>query len=177
MEENHADSCFTCRHYTDSLGEKGYCMLYRHETTLPSISCVKHEIKTVDPKKIKEYKTAEKPDSSRRYINFLAFASFFSSTVLTVIAMLFALYFCITVFSVNGFETVYKVVILLGSLTVALFFTYMLYTLGKKFLAARLIELFFTVFIVVYVLMNYNTIWFSFHNLILEFIDLIFSRI
>ena len=164
-------SCFDCEHYIASVGEKGYCKLYRHETTLPEISCPRFEKKKEKKIEIKPHHVSEKRNVMRQNVNFLAMAAFFASTVLTVISLLFGLYFIITIFSIPHLHIIIKAVVLIATLIVVLLLAAFLFNIGKKYLVARMLELFFTVFIVVFVLINYDTIWFSFHNLVIKILD------
>lgn len=167
-EEN--KSCFDCEHYIATVGEKGYCKLYRHETTVPEICCPRFEEKKKIVRETTELKIEEKTSDSRQKINFLAMASFFACTVLTVIILMFEMYFIVTIFEIDIIPTPIKIGILVLSLALIALFILFLFNIGKKYLVARLLELFFTVFIMVTVLINYETIWFSFHNFIVDFV-------
>lgn len=169
-------SCFGCEHYIASVGEKGYCRLYRHETTVPEICCPRFEEKKQVVRETTEIKTETKTTENRQSINFLAMASFFACTVLTVIVLMFGLYFVVTIFGINTLPSVAKVSILVLTLALIALLILFLFNMGKKYLVARLLELFFTVFIMVFVLINYETIWFSFHGFVVNFVFWITGR-
>ena len=168
--------CYGCDHYIASVGEKGYCKLYRHETSLPEMCCPRYEERKKEEPKPKEIKRVEKKTPVlQKNGNFLALAAFFACTVLTVIGLMFGLYFSVTVFSLTYISTSVKVISFFATLAVILFGAFLMFNIGKKYLVARLLELFTTVLVVVSVLINYETIWFRFHNLVIQIIDYFFG--
>ena len=170
--------CYGCDHYIASVGEKGYCKLYRHETSLPEMCCPRFEEKKKDEPQIHEkIKIEKKTPVLRQNENFLALAAFFACTVLSVIGLMFGLYFVITLIGLPFVLTAVKVLTVLGTFALSLLGIFFLFNLGKKFLVARLFELFITVFVVAYVLINYETIWFNFHNFIMQVFYFVFGSV
>ena len=175
MSNTEKKNCYDCEYYMSSVGENGYCKLYRHETTMPEIACPRHEEKSKAKPEVHEIKISGNKTTFKRNESFLALASFFACTVLTVIFLMFALYFTVTVYSMPYFSIPSKALILIVTLAAIFLITFLLFTAGKKYMLMRLIELFLTVFVVVFVLIKYETIWFQFHGLVVKIIDLLFN--
>lgn len=170
-----AKDCFDCKFYNASVGEKGYCTLYRHETVMPEIACIKYEKQEDEPKSKSRFVATYEGNGRRKIINALMFSAFAACTVLTVIGLMLGAYLNIAVFSIPQFPTVYKVISVLLTAVIALFVTHMLFILAKKYITARIIELVLAVAVVIIILVNYDTIWFNFTNLTVHFVNLIFK--
>ena len=166
--------CYDCEYYISSIGDRGYCKLYRHETTMPDIACPRYEKKEIVQPELQELKTSKKTFLKKNE-SFLALASFFACTVLTVILLMFGLYFAVTIYGISVLSLTVKILIVLATIAIISGITFLLFNIGKKYMLMRLFELFLTVFVVVFVLINYEVIWFQFHGLVVSIIDFIFG--
>ena len=177
MSEVERHSCFDCEYYTTSIGEKGYCKLFRHETTLPDTACTRYEKKeapkydTGDYSFIPEHTESE----SMKVINILMVSAFFACTVLTIIGFILGFYFNISVVSTEEIPVVLKILSVLLTVAAVLFGAYVLFSLGKKYVGARIAELFLAVFIVMFVLLNYEDIWSDFSTFTLQAVKFLFG--
>lgn len=177
MEEK--SQCFDCKYYINSFGEKGYCKFYRHETMLPEEACMKYEqIQTVERPEPVVIHTEEREDKRLRiFKNPFLVSGAISCLVLTGILLLMALYLCITVVGFSEITIFQKVLTIFLSAVAVLVFSYLLFFFWKRYIGARFFELAAAITTVIYVLVNHDTVWFSFTNLTVNIIEMIFNSI
>lgn len=169
-----ANDCFDCKFYNASVGEKGYCTLYRHETVLPEIACIKYEKKQDEPQN-DSFAVRHMTARWRRFINALMYGAFASCTVLTVISLMMCAYLDIEVFTIQQISPIFKILIVVLTAIFVLFMTHLLFILAKKYITARILELLLAIAVVIYILINYDTIWFDFTNFSVHLVDYVFK--
>lgn len=175
MDESVCKSCFECKSYIGSVGEKGFCKLYDHETTSPEIACprfLKKEKITIPDVQPEVKKQSE---TRLRIVNVLMVGAFLASTVLTILGFIFALYFGISVAVNDYIPGVLKLMTVFVLFVLVLFGTYILFTLGKKYLWVRFLEIIIAIAAVAVILMKYETIWSSLTVSIAKFIEIIYG--
>lgn len=107
--------------------------------------------------------------------DFLAIASLISGTILTIIMLIFGLYFVVTVLGLSYLSAFQKsILFFIASVTIFLMI-YVMFSLAKHFISARCLQLIFTFAVVILVMLNYETIWFSFHMFVVSIIELLFK--
>lgn len=171
MADKIEKSCFECEYYTRAIGEKGYCKFYHHESALPEKACPKFE-----EKKIKE-KKADVPETvdplSRRILNIVTVGAFLASTVFTILAFVSVLVFIMTIFPIDEIPAMFKVFVSVAGILAVLLFTYILFTLGKKYAVARVVEMIFAVILAFIFLTYLDKASFLAHTVILKVVDIL----
>lgn len=175
MSEVRENACFDCDYFTKAVGEKGYCKLFHHETALPEKACPRYEEKKdVIPEPSEHAPEAIDPPS-RRFINLLLIGSFFSSTVLAVLAFIIVLIYTVTVMPLADIPMSFKLLTVAAGIFAVLLFTYILFTLSKKYAVARILEIVLTLIISIVFLLYFNQIIFNVHSVIISVIEKIFT--
>lgn len=184
MELNKSDSCKECTYYTDTIGKNGYCKLYRHNISTPEVMCPKFEqkdnkgikdinfdIKSVVLDLQKSIKLDRKSASKRA----LLVASVCSCIVFSVFAIIFAITIAITVMSFNTVDLTTRVIFIITVSVFLISFIVLSYMLVYRFVTMRILYLAASTLSVIYMLMNYNTLWFNFHGIILRVLETVFN--
>lgn len=175
MEESVCKNCFGCRYYIGSVGEKGYCRLFDHETPVPEIACPRFEEKP-EKEAPAENPVVERHSEARLKIrNALLVGSFLASTIITILGLIFAMYFSISVMVNDSIPGTLKLLSVFVLLFLVLFGTYILFTFGKKYLWVRFFGIIFAIFAVAVILLHYETIWSSLTVYIAKFIEIIYA--
>ena len=169
-------TCFNCDQYIASVGEKGYCRLYSHETALPEKACPRHKEKKNKPELKADFieKTQKKHVNYRNVITFGAFAS---STFLIVIGLIFGFNLSISVLALDTIPNFVKVLTIAVSLLILLVTGLILYYFGKKYMTARILEIIVAFIAVILFLIYSDTVFESFINYIVRYIEFIFRSI
>lgn len=171
--------CFDCKYYVNSFGEKGYCKFYRHETMLPEEACMKYEqVEAVERPELVAVHTEETEDKKPRiFKNLFLISGAISCLVLTGIVLLMALYLDITVAGFPEITVFQKGLTIFLSAVVVFVFSHLLFFFWRRYIGARFIELATAMATVIYVLVNYDTVWFRFTNITVKIIEMIFNSI
>lgn len=175
MSETEKKACFDCDYFTKAVGEKGYCKLFHHETALPEKACPRFEEKKEVVHEPSEHAPETIDASSRRFINLLLIGSFFGSTVLAILAFLIVLIYTVTVLPIADIPMSFKLFTVSAGVLAVLLFTYILFTLSKKYVAARVFEIIFALIVSLVLLLYLDKIIFYSHDLIILFIERISS--
>ena len=175
MDEGVCKSCFECNSYIGSVGEKGFCKLYDHETTSPEIACPRFEEKEKKTIPVEQPEVKKQSETKLKIVNILLVGFFLASTIITVLGLIFAMYLGISVVVNDSIPGMLKMMTTFVLLVLVLIGTYVLFTLGKKFLWARFLEIIFAIVAVVVILMKYETIWSSLTVYIARFISIIYG--
>lgn len=178
------NSCLDCKHYTEDIGDKGYCKLYRHNTASPEIACPKFERKetkerrnTFNVERVKELVFDEA--SMNRYKNsatkmFMPL-SVMCVTVLSILLLIFSSILCATLATYAEVRTLHKAIfiIVVGSFVISLIVVVCM--LLSKFRVMRFIVPALSFFIILFLLIFSNEVWFDFHSLIMTISETIFN--
>lgn len=178
------NSCPDCKYYTDTIGEKGYCRLYRHKISTPEVMCPKFEHKEVESTKdngfdikamVSDFQKNIKTDHKTALNKALLLASIFGCGVFTVLAIIFAVIIGTTVVAFaevdNTTKTIFIVTVCLFLLSV-LILTYMLV---HRFVSMRIVCIVASFLSVFFMLINNSAMWFNFHDLILNLLETVFN--
>lgn len=182
MKLNDSGSCHDCKHFTDSIGQNGYCLLYRHNITTPD-KCSKYEyidIKQTDSMDIESKGSVQnlhKNDADRKNTleRLLLGASVLSCSIFTVIAIFFAVIIGTTLMSFDSADFTMRIVLLV---TVCLFLLSALvisFMLVHRFVVMRIVYFVFSLLSVAFMLINDSLLWFNFHDLTLNLLETIFN--
>ena len=169
-------TCFNCDQYIASVGEKGYCRLYSHETTLPEKACPRH----VEKKKKLETEADFIEKSLKKHVsyrNVITFGAFASSTFLVVIGLIFGFNLSISVLAIDTIPNFVKVLTIAASLLILLVTGLILYYLGKKYMTARVLEIIAAFTAVILFLIYSDTVFESFINYIVRYIEFVYRSI
>ena len=179
MARNNA--CLDCKHYTEDIGDKGYCKLYRHNTASPEIACPKFESKerknNFNVERVRGFVLDEA--SMNRYKNsatkmFMPL-SVMCVTVLSILLLIFSSILCATLATYAEVRTLYKAIfiIVVGSFVISLIVVVCM--LLSKFRVMRFIIPALSFFIILFLLVFSNEVWFDFHSLIMTISETIFN--
>lgn len=181
---NKPNTCYNCKHYTDSIGENGYCTLYRHNVSTPDVQCSKFENKdkSVGYETELNFRETEqdfhrkiKMDRKKAWKHMLWIASVFSCLVFTVIAIIFAI---IAGTAIMSFDTVAITMRIVFIATVCLFlisFLLLSFMLVHRFTVMRIVYICASLGCVAFMLLNESLLWFNFHDLIVGILEEIFN--
>lgn len=175
------NSCLDCKHYTEDIGDKGYCKLYRHNTASPEIACPKFESKerknNFNVERVRGFVLDEA--SMNRYKNsatkmFMPL-SVMCVTVLSILLLIFSSILCATLATYAEVRTLYKAIfiIVVGSFVISLIVVVCM--LLSKFRVMRFIIPALSFFIILFLLIFSNEVWFDFHSLIMTISETIFN--
>lgn len=184
MALNNTHSCFECKYYTDTIGKNGYCKLYRHNVSTPEVMCPKfeqkdfkslkdinQEIKDVVSDLQKSIKIDRKAASKRA----LLIASVCSCMVFSVLALIFAIIIAMNVMSFNTVDLTTRIIFIITESVFLISFIVLSYMLVYRFVSMRILYLTMSVISVIFMLINYNSLWFNFHGLILAVLRTVFN--
>ncbi len=177
-------SCLNCKHYTDDIGKKGYCKLYRHNTSSPEYACPKFDTKESKERKVvinmgrmKELVITE--DSMKKYkssVNrMLLILSVVCTTVLSVLLLIFSAILCATLAAFEEVRLLHRVIfiVVVGSFVVSLIV--IVGMLVSKFRVMSFIIPLLSLMIMILLLIFSNEIWLDFHALIMDISKTIFN--
>lgn len=178
MIQNAEKSCYKCEYYTDSIGENGYCKLYRHNTDSPEVVCPKFQIKTEkqstvcsDAKNILIKEKYRQPLNKGLYIS-----SVLGCVIFSVVFVLFGIVLALTVSSMELVETTTKVIFISSALILLLSVIAMLYMLVFRFLSMRFIVSVSALVLLIFLLVFYDTAWSTFNDFVLNMISVVFKQ-
>lgn len=175
MSESAAVDCFACRHYISSVGEKGYCRLYNHETSLPEKSCPRFEDKPA--RKTEEAPAVKKsPDKkSRKNTYVLMFGALASCILLGVIGLMFGVNLIMSVYAVDTIPSELKFLTTVVTAVVFLACCLLLFVLGKKYKWVMVLEIILTLVLLTVILLFSKSVFDSFLGYIVRYITMIFG--
>lgn len=175
------NACLDCKHYTEDIGDKGYCKLYRHNTASPEIACPKFESKerknNFNVERVRGFVLDEA--SMNRYKNsatkmFMPL-SVMCVAVLSILLLIFSSILCATLATYAEVRALYKAIfiIVVGSFVISLIVVVCM--LLSKFRVMRFIIPALSFFIILFLLIFSNKVWFDFHSLIMTISETIFN--
>lgn len=171
-------SCFNCEHYTNSIGENGYCKLYRHNTDSPDVVCSKHSLKTkqmiVEAAVNKAVPIKEKyrqPLNRGLYVS-----SILGCVIFSVIFVLFGIVIAFTVSSMESVAINTKVIFIVAVCAFLLSVIAMLYMLVLRFFSMRFVVSVSALAFLIYMLGSYATAWSNFNDFVLSLISVVFPQ-
>ena len=122
------NACLDCKHYTEDIGDKGYCKLYRHNTASPEIACPKFESKerknnfnvervrgfVLDEASMNRYKSS----ATKMFMPL----SVMCVAVLSILLLIFSSILCATLATYAEVRTLHKAIfiIVVGSFVISL---------------------------------------------------------
>lgn len=178
------NSCLNCKHYTEDIGDKGYCKLYRHNTASPEVACPKFE-----KKETKERKNSFNVERVREFVFDEASMTKYKSsatkmllplsisciTVLSILLLIFSSILCATLATYADVRTLYKIIfiVVVGSFVIS--FIVVVCMLLSKFRVMRFIIPAISLLIILLLLIFSNEVWFDFHSLIMTISETIFN--
>ncbi len=181
---NKNGSCLECRHYTDDIGDKGYCKLYRHNTSAPDVACPKFEKKESKEKrssfnveKVKSYVMDEANRSRyKNSANKMLFAlSVACMSVLSILLIFFSVVLCATLATFAEVRVLHKVIFIVVTGSFVISFIVILGMLLSKFRVMRLIIPMVSLVILICMLVFSDEVWFDFNSLIMQISETIFN--
>ncbi len=175
MSEAKASACFDCEFFTKAVGEKGYCKFYHHETALPEKACPRFEGKKEKIVEPSEHAPETINASERRFINLLLIGSFFAGTILAILAFIIVLVYTVTLMPLTDIPLSFKLLTIIAGIFAVLIFTYILFTLSKKYVTARILEIIIALIVLFILLMHRDGVIFYAHDLIINVIENLFT--
>lgn len=184
MKLNNSGTCCDCKHYTDSIGENGYCKLYRHNISSLDVRCSKFEEseKTGSKDAGFDFKVAVHEihknilvDRKIALKRLLLTASVFSCLVFTVMSAIFAVTIVTAVMSFGDIDLTKRIIFLV---TVCLFLLSLLlfsFMLTYRFTAMRIFFIVASLLCVAFMLLNNTLLWFNFHDFVMNLVEEIFN--
>ncbi len=178
------DSCLNCKHYTDDIGDKGYCKLYRHNTSSPDVTCPKFEKKETKERRnnfnverVKELVFDEASMSKYKSSanKMLLPLSVVCITVLSIVLLIFSTILCATLATYAEVKTLHKVIFIVVVGAFVISFIVIICMLLSKFRVTRFIVPGLSLLLVLFLLIYSNEIWFDFHSLIMTISKTIFN--
>ena len=171
-------SCFTCSHYTDSIGENGYCKLYRHNTDSPEVACSKYEQKSATHKPTaQESLNANIKEKCKQPLNKgFYISSVFGCMIFSVFFVLFGIVIAFTVSSLDSVELLTKVIFIISTVVFTLSLVIMLYMLVLRFSSMRFIVSVLSLIFLIGMLVFYDSAWSAFNNFALNLIKIVFGQ-
>ena len=171
-------TCFNCSYYTDSIGEKGYCKLYRHNIDSPEVVCSKYEQKSATYKPAAQESLSE--NIKGRYKQPLNKGFYISSIlgcmIFSVIFVLFGIVIAFTVSSMESVELLTKVIFIIATVVFILSLVIMLYMLVLRFSSMRFIVSVLSLIFLICMLIFYDSAWSAFNNFALNLIKFVFGQ-
>ena len=116
------ESCLNCIYYTDDIGKKGYCKLYRHNTPMPDFACPKFEKKeprerrnTLTVEMVKDIVMSEVSKNRYKFSmnRMLMMASVVCITVLSVLLLIFSTTLCVTLATFNQVSVLHRTIFII----------------------------------------------------------------
>lgn len=178
------ESCLNCRHYTDDIGDKGYCKLYRHNTSLPDFACPKFEKKearerrnTLTVEMVKDIVLSEVSKNKNKFSmnRMLMMASVVCITVLSVLLLIFSTTLCATLATFNQVSVLHRTIFIILVAAFVISSIVIVCMILSRFKAMRIIILIISLAVVIILLAFSNEIWFDFHSLIINLSETIFN--
>lgn len=178
------NSCLNCKHYTEDIGDKGYCKLYRHNTASPEVACPKFEKKETKERKnsfnferVREFvfdeasMTKYKSSATKMLLPF----SVVCITVLSIVLLIFSTILCATLATYTEVKTLHKVIFIVVVGAFVISFIVVICMLLSKFRVTRFIVPGLSLLLVLFLLIYSNEIWFDFHSFIMTISKTIFN--
>lgn len=178
------ESCLNCKYYTDDIGDKGYCKLYRHNTSSPDVACPKFE-----KNETKERKTAFNVERVKGYVldeanmmrykssanKMLFVLSVACTAILSVLLLFFCAVLCATLATFAEVRMLHKAIFIVVTGAFVISFIVILCMLLSKFKIMRLIVSIAAFAVIIWMIVFSNEIWFDFNALIMEISKTIFN--
>lgn len=180
----HKDSCLNCRHYTDNIGDKGYCKLYRHNTSLPDVVCSKFEKNDIPERRntftverVREIVISEVTKNRYKFSmnRLMTMTSVVCTTVLSVLLLIFSTTLCATLATFNQVSVLHRVIFIVLVAAFVISFIVIVCMLLSRFRVMRIIVPIVSLIIVIILLVFPVEIWFDFHSLIFNLSETIFN--
>lgn len=184
MALNNTHSCYECKYHTDTIGENGYCKLYRHNVSTPEVMCPKFEQKDIKSIKdinqeikdvVSDLQKTIKSDRKTASKRALLIASVCGCMVFSVFAILFAITIAMTVMSFNTVDLTARIILIITESVFLISFIVLSYMLVYRFVFMRILYLATSIISVIFMLIYYNTLWFKFHGIILAVLQTVFN--
>ena len=171
-------TCLDCKHYTDSIGSKGYCKFYRHNIESADVVCSKFEVKNIQQThNVIENKNFFNNERYKQPLNRgLYLSGFLGCVIFSVIFVLFGMVIGITVSSFSSVSVTHKVIFISAVSVVILSVTAMLYMLVLKFLSMRFVVSVASLLSIILMLIFYDTAWSGFNDFVLQLIQIVFRQ-
>lgn len=181
---NKNDSCLNCRYYTDDIGEKGYCKLYRHNTATPDVPCPKFEKN--ESKERKNTPIAEKAKvsvlselSKNKYKSSvnkgLLISSVVCTAVLSILLLIFSATICVTFATAAQVSLLHRVIFIVLVTAFVISLIVVVCMLLSRFKVMRIIIPVISMVIVIVMLIFSDKVWFDFYSLIIVLSETIFN--
>lgn len=178
------NSCLDCIHYTDSIGDKGYCKLYRHNTSSPDVACPKFEKNenkerknTLTVEMVKEIVISEVSKNRHKFSmdRILMMTSVICTTVLSVLLLIFSTTLCVSLATFNQVSVLHRVIFIVLVAAFVISFIVIVCMLLSRFKVMRIIVPAVSFVTVIFLLAFSNEVWFDFHSLIINISETIFN--
>lgn len=178
MGSDSEKSCYNCEHYTDTIGENGYCKLYRHNTDSPDVVCLKYSLKSSSPTDlIPINKNLNIKEKFRQPLNKgLYISSILGCVIFSVILVLFGIVIAFTVSSIESVGVSTKVIFIVSALVFILSVTAMLYMLVLRYFSMRFLVSVSALVFLIFMLVFYDTAWAVFNDFVLQLILVVFKQ-
>lgn len=177
-------SCLNCKHYTDDIGTKGYCKLYRHNTSAPEYACPKFDAKEAKERRmvinmgrmkelvINEDSMIKYKDSANRMLMFLSVSC---TTVLSILLLIFSAILCATLATFEEVRLLHRVIfiVVVGAFVISCIV--IVGMLISKFRVMRFIIPLLSLILMIVLLIFSNEIWLDYHALIMSISKTIFN--
>ena len=179
-----SESCEKCRNYTADIGDKGYCKLYRHETSTPEKVCPRYE-----PRESKEWKNVLNIDKVREFVNtevskelyrqtkgrMLYSVSVLCSAIISIFLLIFSVTLGTVVATFADISLLHRVIfiVLVGAFVISVIV--ILGMLISKFRFIRLIVPLVTLFVIIFMFLFSDEVWFDFHVWIMKLTETLFN--
>ncbi|MBP3442251.1 MAG: hypothetical protein J6L62_05535 [Clostridia bacterium] len=181
---NKNESCLNCRYYTDDIGDKGYCKLYRHNTASPDVACPKFEKK--ETKERKDTQEAEKVKGSvlselsknkyKASVNKgLLISSVVCTAVLSILLLIFSATICVTFATAGQVSLLHRVIFIVLVAAFVISLIVVVCMLLSRFKVMRIIITAVSIVIVVVMLIFSDRIWFDFYSLVIVLSETLFN--
>lgn len=170
-------SCKKCIHYTDSLGDNGFCKFYRHNITVPDKICSMYQTNSTaagdDPPAEVDLGLLESFKKDGK--NFWLIPGIIGCLLLFLISVVFLSPFELSIVNYSGIPAPTKIAVTaVMSLAVIGFFLLLLY-LTLKFRPVRIAVSLITVVVIIFTLFNYSALWYSVNSYVTEFCEIILN--
>ena len=178
------DSCTDCKHYTDSIGAKGYCKLYRHNTSSPDIACPKFEKienkerkSTLTVERVREIVISEVSKSRSKFSmnRIWMMTSVVCTTVLSVLLLIFSTTLCATLATFNQVSLLHRVIFIVLVAAFVISLIVIVCMLLARFRVMRIVVSVLALITVIILLVFSDEVWFDFYSVIINLSETVFN--
>lgn len=168
-------SCKKCIHYTDSISAEGFCKYYRHNITIPDKICSMYRTESPDAGGAPPAETdLSLPESFKRDgRSFLLIPGIVSCMLMFLICILLLSPFELSLIKYSAISTPTKIAVsaVMSAAIIGFFLLVLILTL--KFRPVRIAVCVITVAVIVFLMFNYSTLWYSVNYFVTEFCEFI----